>query len=419
LVEAKVICHQWHKETFLYEIFGPKDTWMKPGYEAAEWGFILYLFKSHSVTRIIRLSITTLWSVIIPPLGVILYLRFLLSTRASEKVGYIGAKYAQNNVDADEDWWYINGTGVNGDLQAANGYHISEIFQKRVRLFYNPTTGLLFDCAQCAVGLISYKTRPSTQLARSLLSTFSNNPTVKVILVVHSMGAIIAANAIKYLIKKGLTKYLYRLELYTFGSPTMEFLHVIDKKTMKRAPFYEHYVNTHDYFGSLGAMRLRNGNWWAVGRVFTCERQGHFFGEHYLTGVSQRAYTWRGSTVHSRLYSYLPDYPTPVPSNPHTVPEYQINPRRPHHKNISSTASGNDPTVSTTPILSPLIAEPIPTTSSPALPTHAISATSTNSTPDSNSPTSTPFSIPAEADTLILPTSDPSEFCVEFERWCT
>lgn len=84
--EAAVVCHLWNRHTFISDIFGPKDTWLVPGYEAAEWGYILYLFKTKSVTRIIRLSITTVGSVIIPPLGVVLYSRFLFSTRAREKV---------------------------------------------------------------------------------------------------------------------------------------------------------------------------------------------------------------------------------------------------------------------------------------------------------------------------------------------
>jgi hypothetical protein len=81
-----VICHNYSRHTFLGDIFGPKETWLEPGYEAAEWGFILYLFKTRSITRIIRLSISTLGSVLVPPLGFVLYTRFLLSLHASEKV---------------------------------------------------------------------------------------------------------------------------------------------------------------------------------------------------------------------------------------------------------------------------------------------------------------------------------------------
>jgi len=340
-------------------------------------------------------------------------------------VRYIGAKYAQNNIDADEEWWFINGTGVNGDLQAANGYHISEIFQKQVRLFYNPTTGLLFDFAQCVVGLLSYKTRPSTQLAKSLLTSFSRSPTVKVILVVHSMGAIIAANAIKYLIRKGLTKDLYRLELYTFGSPAVEFLHVIDKGTMKRAPFYEHYVNTHDYFGSIGALRLVDAHWWAVGRVFTRERRGHFFGEHYLTGIPTHEYKWRGSTSESRLYSYLPPYPTPIPSdNPYVIPEYKINPRRPRRNmSLTTTVPTTHPASPTMPPLtnSPTIVSS-PTThlpqappSMPSTPYSESTPTSTPSTLDATNIHPPPVAKISKADTFVLP-SDPSRFLFELEQ---
>lgn len=31
--EAKVLTYKWDKRTFIYDIFGPKDTWMVPGYE--------------------------------------------------------------------------------------------------------------------------------------------------------------------------------------------------------------------------------------------------------------------------------------------------------------------------------------------------------------------------------------------------
>ena len=63
-------------------------------------------------------------SSLLPPLlfiddfysGVLLYSRFLLSTREREKVKYVGSKYAQNNIDAGQDWWFINGTGVNGGM---------------------------------------------------------------------------------------------------------------------------------------------------------------------------------------------------------------------------------------------------------------------------------------------------------------
>lgn len=108
-----MVIDEWDKHTFLSDVFGPRDTWMKPVFEASEWGFILYLFRSRSVTRILRLGLTTVGSVLVPPLGVILYGRFLLSTAASERVRYIGEAFAPLNRLHDEDWWFINGTGVN------------------------------------------------------------------------------------------------------------------------------------------------------------------------------------------------------------------------------------------------------------------------------------------------------------------
>jgi hypothetical protein len=31
-------------------------------------------------------------------------------------VRYINAKYEQRNIDANEEWWFINGTGVNSGM---------------------------------------------------------------------------------------------------------------------------------------------------------------------------------------------------------------------------------------------------------------------------------------------------------------
>lgn len=111
--EARVVIDQWNMHTFVSDVFGPKKTWLQAEFECSEWGFIQYLMHSHSVGRLLRLGMTTVGSVVVPPLGVLLYSHALLSSSASEKVRYIGQQYAHRNVQADEDWWFINGTGVN------------------------------------------------------------------------------------------------------------------------------------------------------------------------------------------------------------------------------------------------------------------------------------------------------------------
>lgn len=103
----------WDRHIFMDSVFGPSNTWFVPQHEASEWGFILFLFYTRSYRRVIRLSLVTVGSVLIPPLGVVLYARFLFSRYAVEKVRYVGERYVQRNIDADEDWWYLNGTGVN------------------------------------------------------------------------------------------------------------------------------------------------------------------------------------------------------------------------------------------------------------------------------------------------------------------
>jgi len=320
-IETNVLSHSVHKD-LLELIAGKKETWFQPHSEDSEWGYIKKIMHEHEFGKVARLSTSTLGSVLFPPMGAFLYIRFLLG---SDKGHRSGSQYAHFNKMDDEEWWYVNGTGVNTDLQMANARQLAHIVKKEVRCYYNPTTGLLVDFIQSGIGLLSYKWKPATKLAKALINHWSlqdintkssgsssdsagshtqHTTQSRVILVVHSMGAIIAANAVKYLIKKGYIDNLHRLDIYTFGSPCMEFESVIHPVHKVRVPHYEHFVNNHDYFGSLGAARLGD-NYWAVGRVFKREMTGHFFGEHYLPGIASKEYKRIGVNQQSRLYDQV------------------------------------------------------------------------------------------------------------------
>lgn len=122
-------------------------------------------------------------------------------------------------------------------------------------------------------------------------------------------------------------------------------MHVICPQTLRRVPFYEHYCNEEDYISKMGALRIRESHWWTyllesfyynivdklrIGRVFVRQKQGHFFGEHYLPGIEKREYIWHNSTKQSRLYKYLPPpSERDTTDSPYSIPDYCLNPRRP------------------------------------------------------------------------------------------
>eukprot|EP01111_Echinosteliopsis_oligospora_P017594 TRINITY_DN768_c0_g1_i1.p1 TRINITY_DN768_c0_g1~~TRINITY_DN768_c0_g1_i1.p1 ORF type:complete len:302 (+),score=69.06 TRINITY_DN768_c0_g1_i1:419-1324(+) len=240
-------------------------------------------------------------------------------------VHYAGHEYELNNKFGEE-WWYLSGTGVNEDLQGANALQLAHIFKKKIRLFYNPTSGVLFDFVKSMSGLITYKSTAPKRLALALLMRYNDNRDSKTVLIGHSYGSIVIVNAVKYLIKKGYIDCLRNIEIYTFGCPCIEISSTIDPVTFHRVPFYEHYVHIGDFVARVGAYRLLNGHHWVVGKVFTADKQGHLLGEHYLPSFVHGEFQWEGGDHHSRLLSYLPkdisreqlllDLSLPSPSSP-------------------------------------------------------------------------------------------------------
>jgi len=299
------VTHKTFDKRFLASVIGPRSTWFKPTDPSSEWGMIQGSLKASTFINFLKLIVEDLLSVLILPIGIFLSVRAI----KEGKVSVVGEEFRNNGESNNEEWWFINGVGVNRELQFANATQLSLVFKQTIHSFYNPTIGLLFDLCKCVTGIAGHKSRATQRFIRDLCAALRANPTQVIVLVVHSQGAIIASLAIRRIIKKDLLPYhdLARLEIYTFGSPVKRYDSVIDPVSMLRVPFYEHYANEGDFAANLGVLTLRksrNESWWAVGKVYTSPHDGHFLGDHYLANFLKGEYEWSGSND-SQLYRKL------------------------------------------------------------------------------------------------------------------
>jgi len=294
--------HRASDYKFLTGILGSKSTWFKPTDPNSEWAMIQDSLKPSTFINFIKLFSEDLLSVIVLPIGIFLTLRLI----KDGKVTIVGEQFRHNSEANNEEWWFINGIGVNKELQYTNAFQLSSVFKQAIHAFYNPTIGLLFDSLRVINGLSGHKSLATRRFIRDLCYALHANPSRVIGLIVHSQGAIVASLAIRRIIKKELIPLsdLTRLEIYTFGSPISRYDSAIDPVSMLRVPYYEHYANEGDFAAQLGTLTLRrssNENWWAVGKVYTAPVEGHFLGDHYLANFIKGQYQWHGSND-SRLY---------------------------------------------------------------------------------------------------------------------
>jgi hypothetical protein len=292
---------------FFVSIIGPLHTWFDPTAPYTEWDMMRKFSKEPKQWwRLAKLLTEDLLSIFIIPMGFVLMARsrFIFRNKVNTTSG---DQYAENNALDNEDWWYVNGIGVNGDLQKTNSDQMAEMFGRQIHNFYNPTQGLLFDLFLCMTGLTGHKTHAAKQLTLVLIERLKSDPNRTVNIICHSGGVIVATNAVRKLIKHGHVSDLKRLEIYTFGSPVTDYPYAIDPDSYDRVPYYEHYVNTGDYVSRIGTLRIKDtANWRYVGKIYAADIKGHFFGEHYLANLSRHKYAWRDQDGEgSRLYKKL------------------------------------------------------------------------------------------------------------------
>ncbi|PQE28059.1 alpha beta-Hydrolase protein [Rutstroemia sp. NJR-2017a WRK4] len=216
-------------------------------------------------------------------------------------------QYAQKKPEhAHEQWLFLNGVCVGN--------------------------GIIFDTLECVIQRsLNYASTDIRTAYRTLKSTLYDENITRVILILHSQGAIEGSMIVDWLLAEIPQDLLQKLEIYTFGNAANHFnnphLHLLSQKSAlthpnlqttattttvttlndkgpdakklhmhksgngKTIPHIEHYAHTYDFVSRWGVLYYtRNPPTEAsaprfMGRVFEKEVSGHMFVQHYLDGM--------------------------------------------------------------------------------------------------------------------------------------
>jgi hypothetical protein len=166
--------------------------------------------------------------------------------------------------------------------------------------------GIIFDVIQCIIERdFSYSTRDCRQAYRFVKEALQDPANNKVVLILHSQGAIEGSLTIDWLLAD-LPQHLFqKLEVYTFGAAANHFNNpalsnfpapnlvrtlstlLREERTERVIRHIEHYANEGDFVARWGVLNFtkdinyRNNRF--AGRVFECKNaSGHLLCQHYL-----------------------------------------------------------------------------------------------------------------------------------------
>lgn len=180
----------------------------------------------------------------------------------------------EDRVGQDEVWFFLNGICTDENVLRLNGEALANIFGRRVGLLHNPSDGIVLDLLECLAGrTVEIMTAVSESVTNILESALESDKS-KVVLIAHSQGGIISANAVMGLRERlsgERRSWLERLELYTFASAA----------TVLEAPevYAEHFYNRRDYVARIGVAANEHR---ISGRFFPLEAPGHLLNAHHL-----------------------------------------------------------------------------------------------------------------------------------------
>jgi hypothetical protein len=198
------------------------------------------------------------------------------------------------------------------------------------RLTYH-SNGIIFDILECVIQRsLNYASTDIRTAYRILKSTLYDSKISRVILVLHSQGAIEGSMIVDWLLAEIPQDLLQKLEIYTFGNAANHFnnphLHLLSQKSAlthpdlqttattttlttlndispipeqlhtrsengKTIPYIEHYAHTYDFVSRWGVLYYTRNPPAEVsaprfmGRVFEEKVGGHMFVQHYLDGM--------------------------------------------------------------------------------------------------------------------------------------
>ncbi len=190
----------------------------------------------------------------------------------------------------DEKWFFINGVAVGQHWLQSNLNRIALTFRRPVDGIQNRTRGILFDVLQCVIQRdFGYATNDIRNGYSKLVDTLSDPACKKVVLILHSQGAIEGSTILDWLFATLPSSQLERLEVYTFGNAANHFN---SPKCADSGPgdshivkHIEHYVNTFDWVSKFGILYYRADRSRFYGRLYERPDSGHQLNGNYLDNM--------------------------------------------------------------------------------------------------------------------------------------
>lgn len=204
-----------------------------------------------------------------------------------------------------ESWYFVNGVGTDDGLVELNAALVSELFRRPLTVVHNATNSLLVDLLECAAGKSWRVMSEPSRLTHGLLAQdLCDDGIERVVVICHSQGTIIVANALAALCRDTACRALYRdgaetppprptrsqlakLEIYAFANcaDRMEQIAVGSRPI----PRIESFGNGRDIVARLGMLAPdpHCGGIRIDGRILRRPGAwGHLLNEHYLYPVA-------------------------------------------------------------------------------------------------------------------------------------
>ncbi|KAK5208618.1 hypothetical protein LTR47_004204 [Exophiala xenobiotica] len=179
----------------------------------------------------------------------------------------------------NEKWVFINGVAVGSQWLQSNLNRLAMTFRRPVYGIHNQTRGIIFDVLECIIQRdLSYATLDIRQAYSALTNILSDDDVHKVVLILHSQGAIEGGMVLDWLYATVSAKDIRKLEIYTFGNAANHWNGPANGSGSKGLPstassssngvlphnqsqrlvkYIEHYANTGDYVSRFGILHFR------------------------------------------------------------------------------------------------------------------------------------------------------------------
>lgn len=159
-------------------------------------------------------------------------------------------------------------------------------------------SGIIFDVLQCVIqrdwGYATQDVRDGYMLVKDALL---NPQYEKIVLILHSQGAIEGGMMIDWMLDELPQNLLHRLEVYTFGNAANHFNNPRQSQSARHTKsdsgrqfdrsvsHIEHYANSGDFVCLWGVLHFVNMANRYLGRLFVRPGPGHLMNQHYLDNM--------------------------------------------------------------------------------------------------------------------------------------